>query len=193
MTKDKWIEKLRNSLSGLSKDEIEEIISDYNEYFYEGASNGRSEDEISEALGDPQKLGKQLKADTRIKNAQANMNVQNVLRAIFAIVTLSLFNIIVMLGPITAIIGIIFGLAVAGVAFLGGGIISFFATLIFGSSFAFGLGFHITIPIAILLGLCLSSLGIALIIADFWFGKWIFAILIKYFRFNFDMVKKTVD
>jgi len=193
MTKDRWLEKLKKGLNGLSKEEIEEILSDYKEYFYDALEKGRKEEEVTNSLGDPMKLAKQLKADSRIKTAQANMNPQNILKAIFAIVTLSLFNLMVMLGPIIAIVGIIFGTAVAGVGILGGGIISFFGMLLFGSSVFTGLGFALTMPLALLLGLFLCSLGIMVIILDFWFGRWIFNLLVKYFKFNFDIVKKTAD
>jgi len=193
VTKDKWLERLKKGLSGLTKDEIEEIMADYNEYFYDAMEKGRTEDEITNSLGDPIKLAKQLKADSRIKTAQANMNVKNMAKAVFAIVTLSIFNIIVMVGPIMAIIGIIFGFAVAGVGILGGGIISFFGILLFGSSALAGLGFALTMPLAILLGLFLSSLGIMILILDFWLGRWTFNVLVKYFKFNFDIVKKSAD
>ena len=193
MTKDKWLERLKKGLSGLTKDEIDDIMADYNEYFYDAMEKGRTEDEITNSLGDPIKLAKQLKADSRIKTAQANMNVKNMAKAVFAIVTLSIFNIIVMVGPIMAIIGIIFGFAVAGVGILGGGIISFFGILLFGSSALAGLGFALTMPLAILLGLFLSSLGIMILILDFWLGRWTFNVLVKYFKFNFDIVKKSAD
>lgn len=193
MTKEKWLEKLKKGLTGLTKEEIEDIMADYKEYFYDALEKGRTEEEVTNSLGEPLKLAKQLKADSRIKTAQANMNPKNVLKAIFAIVTLSLFNLIIMLGPITAIIGLIFGGAVAGLGILGGGIISFFGILLFGSSALTGIGFSLTLPLALLLGLCLSSLGILILILDFWFGKWVFNLLVKYFKFNFDIVRKTTD
>ncbi|MBP6323373.1 MAG: DUF1700 domain-containing protein [Fusobacteriaceae bacterium] len=193
MTKEKWIERLKKGLVGLSKEEIEDIVSDYNEYFYDAMEKGRNEEEITNSLGDPVKLSKQLKADSRIKTAQANMNIKNVLKATFAIVTLSLFNIIIMLGPITAIAGIIIGAGAAGVAFIGGGLISLFAIWFVGSKLIMGLGFAIAFPIGLMLGLCLSSLGLMILILDFWFGRWIFNILVKYFKFNFDIVRKTAD
>lgn len=193
MTKDKWLEKLRKGLNGLSKEELEDILADYEEYFYDAMEKGRSEEEITNSLGDPVKLAKQLKADSRIKTAQANMNVKNVLKATFAIVTLSLFNIIVMLGPITAIIGLIVGAAAVGVALIGGGLLSLFGIWFVGSNLIMGFGFAITFPIGLMLGLFLSSLGTLICILDFWFGRWIFNLLVKYFKFNFDIVRKTTD
>ena len=185
MTKEKWIEELKNRLKGLSKEETDEIVADYNEYFYDAMQSGRSEDEIAEALGEPKKLAKQFKADSTIKQAQADMNPKNVLKAIFAIVTLSVFNIVVMAGPIMGVLGL--------VGVLGGGILGFFGVLLFGSKAFVGLSFSLILLISILLGLCLVSLGVVILIADFWFGKWVFGILLKYFRFNFDIIKKTAN
>lgn len=193
MTKEKWIEELKSGLKGLSKEEIDEIIADYNEYFYDAMESGRSEEEITHALGEPKKLAKQFKADSTIKKAQAEMNPKNVLKAIFAIVTLSVFNIVVMIGPIMGLLGLIFGGAVTGIGILGGGILGFFGVLLFGSKAFIGLSFSLTLLISILLGLCLASLGIGVLIVDFWFGKWIFSLLVKYFRFNFDIIKKTAN
>ncbi len=58
MTKEKWIERLKKGLVGLSKEEIEDIVSDYNEYFYDAMEKGRNEEEITNSLGDPVKLSK---------------------------------------------------------------------------------------------------------------------------------------
>lgn len=191
MNKEKWVEKLKISLKGLPQKEIDDIIADYKEYFFDAINEGRTEEEITNSLGDPNKLGKQLKADSRIKTAEQNMNLKNVLKAIFAIVTLSLFNIIVMLGPITAILGMLFGVGVTGIALLAGGICAFFGTLLFGSAIMLGIGFSLSLPIALLLGVCLGSLGLIILILDFWLGKWTFTILVKYFRFNFELVKNS--
>lgn len=193
MTKDKWIHELKVGLKGLSKDEIEEIVADYNEYFYDAKENGREEEEVTGALGDPKRLAKQFKTDSTIKKAQANMSLPNILRAVFAIVTLSIFNIVIMVGPITAVLGLIAGGIMTGISLFGGGILGLIAVLIFGSKAFIGLSFSLTIMIAVLLGLFFGSLGILILIVDFWFGKWIFNLLVKYFRFNFDIVRKTAN
>lgn len=193
MTKDKWIQELKSGLKGLSKEEIDDIIADYNEYFYEAKENGRDEEDVTNALGDPKKLARQFKADSTIKRAQANMNLPNIIKAVFAIATLSVFNIVIMLGPITAIFGLIIGGFFTGVGIFGGGVLGFLGMLIFGSKAFVGLGISLSVTIAVLIGLCLGSLGILILIIDFWFGRWIFNLLVRYFKFNFDIVRKTAN
>ena len=47
MNKKQYIEKLARYLKGLPKEEIEDILSDFDEYFEIGKERGRKEDEIS--------------------------------------------------------------------------------------------------------------------------------------------------
>ena len=70
MNKDEYLKELRKLLRKLPKEDREDIISDYEEHFTIGMEKGRTEEEISKALGNPKNVAKQIKADHIIKKAE---------------------------------------------------------------------------------------------------------------------------
>jgi uncharacterized membrane protein len=61
MTRDQFIARLRAGLAGMASEAIEDIIADYQAHFDEGLAAGRTEDQVAEALGDPDRLAKDLR------------------------------------------------------------------------------------------------------------------------------------
>lgn len=59
MNKVGYLNTLRECLSSLPQDEIEDIIRDYREHFDVGISKGKTEEEISEELGNPVEIAKE--------------------------------------------------------------------------------------------------------------------------------------
>lgn len=188
MKKDRWIEELSIALGSMDENEKEEIINDYIEYFYDALESGRSEEEITESLGNPKKIAKELKADYFIKETKKNMTFKNSIRGIFAILTLSFFNLTIMIGPIIAILAIIFAVIVTGIALSGAGIICFFVgvTLLLGVPLLV-----LTTPpfVAIVTGLLLFSLGGMFIIFAIVLSKMTFKVFSKYIKLNINFVK----
>lgn len=58
MTKDKFLQQLRHSLKKLSKEEVADILQDYEEHFAFGLEAGKSEEEIAASLGSPAQIAK---------------------------------------------------------------------------------------------------------------------------------------
>ena len=56
MTRDQFIARLRSGLAGMSPEAIDDIVSDYETHFAEGIASGRTEDQVADALGDPDRL-----------------------------------------------------------------------------------------------------------------------------------------
>lgn len=56
---------LARELRDFREDEKREIFKDYNAFFEEGKSEGRSEEEVSRDLGDPMELAKNLREERR--------------------------------------------------------------------------------------------------------------------------------
>ena len=68
MTKEQYIQELRNRLRSLPKEEIEDAISYVSEYFDEaGVGN---EEQVIHDLGNPMKFASQIKANYEIKTAE---------------------------------------------------------------------------------------------------------------------------
>ena len=55
MSKQEYMSKLIEALSGFDKEIREEIINDYEDHFVNGLRSGKSEDEIAELTGLPEK------------------------------------------------------------------------------------------------------------------------------------------
>ncbi|MDQ0880533.1 putative membrane protein [Peribacillus sp. V2I11] len=56
MNKEQFLKQLNASLTRLSLEEREDILQDYEEYFAIGMEKGKSEQEISTSLGNPNKF-----------------------------------------------------------------------------------------------------------------------------------------
>ena len=63
MRRKEFLEELRKNLSGLPKEDIEEIIDDYKEHFKVGRKKHRKESEIAESLGDPKEIAREAKEE----------------------------------------------------------------------------------------------------------------------------------
>ena len=62
-TKAWFIKEIRDSLTGLTPEYIQEVVSDFEEHFDAGLQNGESEEEICIRLGDPKAIGEQLRQE----------------------------------------------------------------------------------------------------------------------------------
>jgi uncharacterized membrane protein len=58
---------LRDGLAGLPAQEIDDIFADYIAYFNEAHASGRSEEDVTAALGDPRRLARELRADSGLR------------------------------------------------------------------------------------------------------------------------------
>ena len=63
MTRQDFIARLRAGLAGLPAQAQADIVADYETHFTEGAAAGRSEADIAAALGDPDRLARELRTE----------------------------------------------------------------------------------------------------------------------------------
>ena len=69
MRKEDFLEILKDYLKkDFSEDEVIDILRDYEEYFVDGAIEGKSEMEIISSLGSPKEIANELLAQSNIKN-----------------------------------------------------------------------------------------------------------------------------
>jgi uncharacterized RDD family membrane protein YckC len=77
MKRQEFIEEIREALAGiLSKEEIDEIAYDYNEYFDAGLCEGRSEAEISTELGSPARVVRAILAEKTGRHAPSGLGIR---------------------------------------------------------------------------------------------------------------------
>lgn len=196
MNKQEYIEELSRLLRKLPKEDREDIISDYEEHFAIGLGKGRSEEEISRALGNPKNVAKQIKADHMVKIAENKPSVGGIIEAILAAMGLGLFNLIFVTVPVLIVAAIILTLFVAGFAMILAGIYWVLSPLL-----------HLILPqialpklvgsnesfwnILVILGggIGLTAGGIILIVAMAYITKWFYELMIKYLKLNLRIIK----
>lgn len=134
MKQDAFIQRLRQGLASLPKQEVEEIVADYREYIGDAIAAGRKEEDVLAALGDPGKLARELKAQATYRQWEARRSFGNLARVVASIAGLGLLN-LVLLVPFIIYLGLLTaGYMVSG-AFALGGLI---AVVYLGSHQAFG-------------------------------------------------------
>lgn len=164
MKRNEFIKRLRGGLKGMPAEDIAEIVADYEAHFEAGIAEGRSEEEVAAALGNPSRLARELRLEAGIKNWESDRSPSSAWSAILAFMGLATIDILILLPVVLPVLGVMFGLYVAMLAiFIAGGFI-----MIAGPFSAFPGG----VLVAILGGLGLMSAAVAgtalLIIVSIW-------------------------
>lgn len=123
MNKDDYILKLKTQLRRLPAAEQREILADYEEHFRLGTEDGKSETEIAESLGNPVQVGRAYlieSALTRVENREKP--VRNILRAVFAAMSLSFLNLIIGIPVIASLAAAIISLWAGALSCVLGGL-----------------------------------------------------------------------
>jgi len=65
MNKKEFMQKLKDGLIGLNQNDKREVLLDYEEHFMDGKNQGRTEEEICAALGNPAEIAKEIKMQSQ--------------------------------------------------------------------------------------------------------------------------------
>jgi uncharacterized membrane protein len=113
MSKKEYLDKLRKCLSRLSRSEVDDIISDYEEHFLFGTESGKSEEQVADKLGSPQVLAKAFIAQARIDEFYApnsstiTKKTKSYLKAVLAFLILAPLNFLIFTGPFIVILSVL--------------------------------------------------------------------------------------
>jgi len=116
MTRQQFMNRLRNGLSGLSPKTIDEIAADYEGHFTEAQAARRSEIEVAEALGDPDRHAREIRAEAGLKRWEAERNPSAAAGAVFAVLGLGAIDLLVLLPILLSIAGTLFAFICVAVA-----------------------------------------------------------------------------
>lgn len=187
MNKKQFLFVLEKHLRKLPKNETEEILQDYEEYFMIGVGEGKTESQIVESLGSPKQLANELIAVYAINKVKEKKSISSMFTALFSIMGLSVMNFMII-------------------------IVSLFMLLILTP---FILAYIIAVPIMILSPLIVIGIGVVkgfntigvaevfeaikgLVIGSFlaflgyYIAKFSFTLFIKYLRWNMSIAKGKV-
>lgn len=122
MTRQAFLARLREGLRGLPAQSQADIMADYEAHFADGGAAGRSEADVASALGDPDRLARELRAEAGLRRWEEGRNPSGAASAIFALLGLGALDILIMLPVLMGIGGMLFGFAVAAIGvFVAGG------------------------------------------------------------------------
>jgi uncharacterized membrane protein len=113
MTRQQFMNCLRNGLYGLPPKAIDDIAADYDAHFADGEAAGRSETDVADALGDPDRLARELRAEAGLKRWEAERNPSAAAGAVIAVLGLGAIDILVLLPILLGIAGTLFGFIIA--------------------------------------------------------------------------------
>jgi uncharacterized membrane protein len=121
MTREDFIGRLRVGLRGLAPAAIEEAVADYETHFAEARAAGRDEAEVAAALGDPERLARELRTEAGLKRWEAERNPSSAANAVFAVLGLGAIDILILLPVLLWIGGILLGFAIVAVVLFAAG------------------------------------------------------------------------
>lgn len=185
MTRAEFISRLKKGLVGLSAPAAAEIVADYEAHFDAGAADGRSEAEVAAALGDPDRLARELRAEAGARRWNQEPGASSAAGAVFAIIGLGAIDILILLPIVLPLFGSLIAVLVSGVAvFLSGGFV-----LVAGPFLAPPGG----PAVALLAGIGVMGLGIFMTALCAVFVKWLIDATVWYARLHYRVLKPALD
>jgi uncharacterized membrane protein len=187
MNRAHFMAQLRDGLAGLHHSDINDIVADYESHFADGAADGRTQEEVAAALGDPTRLARELRAEIGFRRWEENRNAGNFVGVVLALLGLATIDFIILLPFLCALAAIFFGLSVACLGMVVGGAFLLF-NLLWG-----GVMGNAAMQLLVGLGLISGAIGggaLLLLLMDL-----IAKLLIRYARLHFrlfDTANKSV-
>lgn len=124
MNRDAFIARLRAGLRGLPPAAVADLTADYDAHFAEASAAGRSEEDVAKALGDPDRLARELRAEAGLKRWEEQRNPSAAASAVFAVLGLGAIDLLILLPILMGVLGTLFGCFVAVIAiFVAGGVV----------------------------------------------------------------------
>jgi uncharacterized membrane protein len=187
MNRAHFMAQLRDGLSGLHHTDINDILRDYESHFADGLADGRSEDEVAAALGEPARLARELRAEVGFRRWEEHRNPGNFVGVVLALLGLATIDFIIMLPILCVMAAVFFGLSMGCLGCVVGGSFLLF-NLLWG-----GVMGNAAMQLLIALGLISGAIGggaLLLLLMDM-----IAKLLIRYARLHFrlfDTANKSI-
>lgn len=174
MTRTEFLEHLRRGLSGMPQATIDDIVADYDTHFSDALAAGRNEADVAEALGNPARLARELRAEAGMKSWETSKSPSSATSAVLGILGLGALDILILLPIFSGLVGTLVGVFAAAIGlFIGGGVILVaapFAGLPGGLLGALLGGFGL-MALALTVGLLALAATIALVNATVWYAR----------------------
>lgn len=181
MNKNTFLHHLGKGLKGIPKKDLEDILYDYREHIDSALETGKSEEEITGELGLPKKIAKQHLAEFYFKQADKKGTTGSALKAIIAVIGLSVFNIIFVLPMLISLYAVLISIFLAFIAVAVSGMVAAVA----------GVFFVPFLPALALvfIGIGITCLGVLLTLGMAWIIKIVSLGCYSYGKANIGIVK----
>lgn len=190
MNRKQYFENLEKNLKSLKREETDDILSDFREYFEIGIERGRTEQELMASLGSPKTLARQIRFESYVKQAEETTSAAHIGKAVFTSIGLSFFNLIFILPLFLIALGVLLALFISAVAISAAGVTgtigSIFLPLI-SQYVTFNTFIHPAVMVFAFLGI--GAFGVIFFIGDIFFSKLIFGLTARYLRFNLEIIR----
>lgn len=185
MTRADFMARLKQGLVGLPMTTAQEIVSDYESHFEDGVAAGRSEAEIAAALGAPERLARELRAEAGARRWDQEQNPAAAAGAVFGLIGLGAIDILILLPIVFPVFGAVLSVLISGVfVFLAGGFV-----LVAGPFFGLPGG----ILASILMGVGLMGLGLFMGGLMAVLTKWLIDATVWYARLHYRVLKPALE
>ena len=194
MKRQEFIKNLKSELFGIPMVDIEDIIRDQEEMINDALKAGRTEDSIIQSFGDPKELARSLKAEIKIEKAgdekKLSKQVRGVFGAVGALLVLAPFNLIFVLGPFLAVLGVTFAgwtvavtMGAVAIGLLGAFLLEF---LFIGTALTVQLSTFFTF---------LGFIGLAalFVVGMYYVTKIVFKLILSYLRWNLNFIQNQTQ
>ena len=174
MTRQDFIARLRQGLVGLPAQAQSDVIADYETHFTEGAAAGRSEADVAAALGDPDRLARELRAEVGVKRWESQRNPEAAAAAVFAVLGLGAIDVLVLLPILVGVVSVMCAIAIAVIVAFVAGAIALAVSIFAGGVEAVAAGVLGSLGImaaSVFAGSVLTLVTIALVNALVWYGR----------------------
>ena len=185
MTRTEFLDRLRKGLNGLPAATIDDIVADYDTHFSDALAAGRSEADVASALGDPQRLARELRAEAGIKIWETAKTPSSALSAMAALLGLGALDILILIPILGSVVTTLI------CTFL----TAFVVIVVGGGMFVIGpfLGFPGGIATMLLGGLGLMTGGVAIGALTIALTIWLINGVIWYARLHYRLLKPALD
>ena len=115
MTRQAFLARLREGLRGLPPQAVADIVADYEAHFADGVAEGRSEEEVAAALGNPDRLAREVRAESSLNRWRDERSPSSAAGAVFAVLGLGAIDILFLLPILIGVASTIFAFFVVAV------------------------------------------------------------------------------
>ncbi|WP_449540391.1 HAAS signaling domain-containing protein [Ferdinandcohnia sp. Marseille-Q9671] len=183
MNKKQFLSDLERRLRTLPKEEKDDILQDYQEYFSIGLEEGKTESQIAESLGSPKQLSKELLATYHIEKMETTTSTRNMFSAVWAVIGLGFVNLLIVLGPFLVILSLLLAGWITGGAGVLSPLLVVVNTVVQPDIFEW---FDVFVSIAF------CGVGLFILIGMYYASIGVKNVFLRYLKFNVSIVKGGV-